>query len=427
MKILDVIHCFPPESMTGSEIYTYNLSLCLAKNHHVSVFYRISNPKQKEYEITKNDYNGLVVYKINNTLKHYYSLEKLYNNREIENKFFEVLEEVKPDIVHIHHLLFLSLGIIHEIKKKNIPIVFTLHDYWLVCPKGQLLKSNLHLCKNSTQIGCSFCLARFLKFKNLLKELFKFLARGMSLRTYSAQLKCIYKDVDLFISPSRFLLNKFINSGMPLEKIMYSDYGINFDLFKDTEKIKSDKIRFDFIGTLIPSKGAHILIKAFNKIKSGRATLKIYGKHFTANKIFGYYYRIRRMARYNKNIKFMGMFDNKDVANIFKEIDVLIFSSVWEENSPLVIHEAIISNTFIIASDLGGVGELVKHGQNGFLFKAGDVRDLQEKMEHIIENPRSIESLKNNMPKIKSIKDNAEELERIYNSLLKSKKGSADN
>lgn len=422
------MHSLPFENMTGSEIYAYNLSLCLAKNHEVSIFYRINDPKQEEYKVIKSSCDGLSIYKINNTLKHCYSLENLYNNKGIESKFLEILEGVKPDVAHIHHLLFLSVGIIREIKKRNIPIVVTLHDYWLICPNGQLLKSNLRLCRNPIKSNCLFCLIRFFDLKNLSKKWPLFIINNLISKTgHGNNIEGIYRDIDLFISPSRFLLNKFINFGIPFEKIMYSDYGINFDLFKDTEKIKSDKIRFGFIGTLIPSKGAHILIKAFNNIKSCKMVLKIYGKHFNANRIFGYYCKIRRMARHNKNIKFMGMFDNKDVAKIFKEIDVLIFPSVWEENSPLVIHEAIISDTFIIASDLGGVGELVKHGQNGFLFKAGDARDLQKKMEHIIENPLDTESLKNNMPKVKSIKDNAEELEGIYNSLIKSKKGLADN
>lgn len=418
MKILQIAHSFPPESMTGSEIYAYNLSLSLAKNHTVSIFYRVDNPEQEEYEVIKDNYNGLTVYKINNTLKYYRSLKKIYNNKDIENKFLAVLKEAEPDIIHMHHLLFLSTGIIHEIKKQGIPIVFTLHDYWLVCQNGKLLKNNLRLCKDPVNANCLFCSIRFFNLKNLSKKLFYFLIQNMVSKARNIELENIYKDVDLFISPSIFLLNKFIELGMPSAKIIHSGHGINIDLFNDIKKTKSDKIRFGFIGTLIPSKGAHILIKAFNKIKEDKATLKIYGKSFTGNRIFGYYYKIKRMARRNKDIIFMDVFDNKNISDIFKEIDVLIFPSIWHENSPLVLHEAILSKTPVIASDIGGVKELI-NCYNGILFNVGDVKGLQEKMQYIIDKPENIERLKNDTPKVKSIKDNAKELEEIYSSILK--------
>lgn len=416
MKILQILHCFPPESMTGAEIYAYNLAKCLLLDkHEVSVFYRISNPKEEDYKVLKDSYGGLTVYKINNTLKRY-NIEKIYRNKDIESKFIEILEEVKPDIAHIHHLLFLSTGIIDEIKKRNIPIIFTLHDYWLVCPRGQLFRPGLKLCDKPLEVNCIFCLAGGLNCKNLLKRLLRLPTRGgVFSKRPNISLKDIYAKVNLFIAPSNFLRNKFMEFGMPQEKIVYSDNGMNLDLFKDIEKTKSDKIRFGFIGTLIPSKGAHVLIKAFNKIKDNRAVLRIYGHSPVNNGIFDYYHRIKRMSSGNKDIKFMGKFDNKDAAKIFKEIDILVFPSIWQENSPLVLHEAIMSNTFVIASDTGGVNELIKHKKNGFLFKPGDVNQLYLYMQDAINNIDYLSSKAQDSDIcIKSIQDNSKEIEKIY-------------
>lgn len=414
MRILQIIHCFPPESMTGSEIYAYNLSKELSRNHKVNVFYRINDPKKEEYGIIKENYEGLNVYKINNTLKGYSSIAGMYKNEEIEHRFIQVLDEVKPDIVHIHHLLFLSLGIIDEIKKRNIPIVFTLHDYWLVCPRGQLLKTNLRVCNRHIGTNCFYCLGSGLSLKGLLRRIAHVNKISIS-KKFTHSLKDINEKVDLFISPSRFLRNKFIEFGIPEKKIIYSDNGMNLDYFKDAEKIKSDKIRFGFIGTLISSKGAHVLIKAFNRIKSDKAILKIYGKSPVNNGIFNYRQRIKKAARYNRNIKFMGTFNNRDVAKIFKEIDILVFPSIWEENSPIVLHEATATRTPAIASNIGGVNELIKHGENGFLFKAGDFKELYVCMQNAMD---SIEKIKNKIQNsdfsIKDIKDNCEEMEKLY-------------
>jgi len=408
--------------MTGSEIYVYNLAKELSKNHTVNVFYRINNRKYKEYEIIEGTYNSVNVYKINSTLERYFSLNDIYNNVYIEDKFCKILDKIKPDIVHIHHLLSLSTGIVSQIKKRGIPVVFTLHDYWLICPKGQLLKPNLTLCEQPFYSNCFYCLEKSLNPNNIIKKLRNFRFKNNFLGRSRNLLEKIFKDIDLFIAPSNFIRNKFIKFGMPEEKIIYSDNGMDLSLFKDIAKSKADIIRFGFIGTIIPSKGLHVLLKAFNRIKNARVVLRIYGKSLMTNWIFNYYHRILRAAGRNKSIKFMGTFDNKDVGRIFKEIDVLIFASLWQENSPLVLHEAILTNTPVIASDIGGVNEFINH-HNGVLFKAGDAKDLQKKMEHIIKNPWDTENLKNNMPKVKSIKDNAEELEVIYNRLLKSKKG----
>ncbi|NQU99495.1 MAG: glycosyltransferase family 4 protein [Parcubacteria group bacterium] len=418
MKILQIIHCFPPESMTGSEIYTYNLCKELSKNHKVTVFYRINNANEREYKVIKDKHNGFDIYKINNTLKNYDSLEKIYKNKDIEGKFLEALDELKPDIIHIHHLLFLSTGIIDEIEKRNIPIVFTLHDYWLVCARGQLLRADLEICKNPLHANCLYCLARGLNLRNLLKKLLRFSFRSRLIKRFGIDMEKINRSVNLFIAPSKFLQNRFIEFGISPEKIIYSDCGMDLNLFRDIEKTRSDKIRFGFIGTLMPSKGVHVAIKAFNGLKGDKTILKIYGKSPMNNGIFDYFCKIKRMSAGNANIKFMGQFDNKNVAEIFKEIDVLVFSSIWQENSPLVLHEAILTKTAIIASDAGGVGELVKNNENSLLFKRRDMRDLCDKMKLFVEKYEDLKDIRTkNVIRMKSIKENCFELEKIYENL----------
>ncbi|MDP8230012.1 MAG: glycosyltransferase family 4 protein [Candidatus Gorgyraea atricola] len=420
MNILQISHCFPPESMTGSEIYACSLAKELSKKHSVSVFYRINNPKEQEYKVTSGKYEGFDVYKINNTLKGYRSIERIYRNKSVEEKFVQVLNEVRPEIVHIHHLLFLSIGIIDEVKKRNIPIIFTLHDYWLACPRGQLLKYNLQLCKDPLTANCLFCLGRALSFKNLIKRMFNFRIRDCIPKKDYFGLKDILRKVDLFIAPSRFLRNKFIEFGVSPQKIVYCDNGMDLSLFADNEKTGSSRIRFGFIGTFIPSKGLHILIKAFNRIRAGKATLRIYGKSPMNNGIFNYYHKIKIMTRRNKNIRFMGAFDKSEVSKIFKEIDVLVFPSLWEENSPLVLHEAMLTGTPVIVSDIGGVSELVKNGKDGLFFDAGDVDSLYCKMKMFAEDRNILRKFDFNSTIIKGIKENSVELEKIYQDLSSS-------
>jgi len=444
MKILQVIHSFPPYTIAGSEVYTYNLSCELAKKHEVSIFHRVNDRYKKEYEIAYNNLDGLKIYTINNTFKDCYSFEMIYKNEIISKKFAELLDKLQPDIVHIQHLLFLSTTLIREIKQRNIPIVYTLHDYWLICPQAQLLKRNMEVCNNRHSLDCLDCQVYQLSIRRGIKKIYHtiynltpnlaqlfrkiylswaspiFLSSENSvngIKARTAHIKSMCDLVDIFLAPSQFLREKFIASGIAPAKVIFSPYGFNQDLFKDYKKTDSNgKIRFAYIGTLLPHKGVDVMIKAFNRIDCERAQLNIYGRLYPYTG-FEYYPKYLKRLTKNKSIKFMGGFENSKIVDIFSNIDVLIVPSIWPENSPLVIQEAFLTKISVIASNIGGIPELVRDSVNGLLFRANDTDDLYDKVKLIINNPDVIEKLRHNISTIKTIEENADELEKIYTKL----------
>jgi len=451
MKILQIAHSFLPHSVAGVEVYTYSLCRQLTASHQVFVFHRISNLKSKEYEIRFKKDENLFVYSINNTFRRSYSFEDLYINRSIEKEFEKILDEINPDIVHIQHLAFLSIGLLKNIKERNIPVVFTLHDYWLICPNCQLLRRDLSLCDGNDVIQCIDCLdCLYIKrlpkkiflcirnvipkgFLNFFRKIYLDCAKGATDILFAKNkievrinyMKEIFELVDIFVAPSKFLMEMFIKFGIPENKIRFIRNGIDSKPLESfRKKNSSDKMRFGFIGTMLPAKGLDILINAFNMIQNKKVELKIYGKLFPCDGFEYYLKRIKKLAK-NSNIKFMGEFHNRDIAKVFSEIDILVVPSIWNENSPLVIQEAFLYRIPVIASRAGGIPELVNDGVNGLLFSAGDIRDLKEKLEYIIGDYKIINRFKENMPEIKSIKKNAEELEEIYKNLIK--KGLANN
>jgi len=124
------------------------------------------------------------------------------------------------------------------------------------------------------------------------------------------------------------------------------------------------------------------------------------------------------MAYGKNNIKFMGGYYVEEAHKIFSQLDVLVIPSIWYENSPLTIHEAFMAGVPVITSNIGGMAELVKHNNNGLLFKVGDSEDLYQTIMKVIENPELISQLSANVPSVKSIEENAEELEEIYKNLV---------
>jgi glycosyltransferase involved in cell wall biosynthesis len=266
MKILQVVHAFPPASEGGTEIYTHNLSKELTKKHRVFIFCRISDPRRKEYEIKEVFFDGLDIFSINNTFRLCNSFEMFYKNEAITEKFIKILDKIKPDIVHIQHLIFLSTLIIAEIKKRKIPVVFTLHDYWLICPQWHFLKKDFTTCDNNIDISqCLNCLdvqlsikkmpkRIYLAFRNVLpnfiihflKNIYLNLAKYnlnsqktlAKIETRLRHIKELCSMIDLFIAPSQFLRKKFIEFGISEDKIKFISHGINIELFKNFRRKK---------------------------------------------------------------------------------------------------------------------------------------------------------------------------------------------
>lgn len=443
MKILEVVHGFPPGNFSGTEVYAYNLACQLAKKHKVFVFHRAEDSSRKEYQLERLTLDGLDIFSVNNNFRDYLSFKSSYENDQISGAFRDVLDRVNPDIVHIQSLLYLGAKIIAEVKKRKIPLVFTLNDYWLICPQGQMFRKNSLPCTGENPALCVDCVNYQLAIRKNIFRFYYFFKKnfpaGLSrlltgiylnsarfclknqirlLEERKSYLKGMAASVDLFICPSAFLRDKFIKNGFPREKTELLSYGIKINGHFPSEKKHSDKTRFAFIGNILPAKGLHILINAFKKIEGNNAELKIYGRAAAFKSILtGYYAYVRKIGR-SRNIRFWGGFDNRDIGRIFQEIDVLVVPSLWYENSPLVIQESFVFKTPVIASDIGGIPELVSDNINGLLFRPGDENELRDKLSKVIENPSLLESFRRNIEPPKSIEDNAQELEGIYANLI---------
>lgn len=455
MKILQVIHKFPPHSLGGAEIYAYNLAKELAKSHEVVVFHAINDLKSREYEVQVRSVEGFVVSTINNTRKHCTSFERHYRNEMIAEKFGELLDEVKPDVVHIGHLVELSVTLVQEAKNRMIPVVFTLHDFWLFCPLGQLLKPDLTLCHGPQIAECSKCVAPQLATTKGLRKIFHLIQRvvpnfqerlgvqkilsvlyrhyaklrlsrnenshvPIQARTVEIQQMCAM--VDMFIAPSRFLLEKCIEFGISKHKLIYCDNGFDIRPFSGVTRKPSNKIRFGYIGTLIPSKGLHVLLEAFNGMNSEHAELHIHGYYSTFH--LGYEdYPDSLKALCSKNTVYWGgKYKNVEVAKLLAEIDVLVVPSIWYENSPLTIHEAFLARVPVIASNIGGMAELVKDEVNGLHFQVGNASDLVRQMERVIEDPSLLLTLKPNDSSVTHMEQHGLKIETIYKGLLAPRK-----
>ncbi|MBP1911657.1 glycosyltransferase family 4 protein [Thermococcus stetteri] len=436
MKILQVVHGFPPKKRAGTEIYTYYLSKELAKRHEVHVLYPSLGNVKKPTSVSFTR-EGLILHELKlpkNKVRRFWNLlffENTYMNKNVEEIFKKLLKEIKPDIIHFEHLIGLSTTLIDIAKEFDVSAVLTLHDYWFMCPNIQLLKYDYAICEGPEPNKCRECwvkrqasiLSEALNHyhipKLLVKKPLEFVIRESNspekFKRRNEYLKNLVLKVDKIIAPSRFLREMFIKYGIPEDKIVYSENGYNLDAFKGFKKKEkdTDKIIFGFVGGISKHKGVHILVDAFMNVPKDKAELRIYGNYNPNSR----YIKEILVKTKSRNIKFMGRFE--DVKEPYSEIDILVVPSIWHETGgPLVVKEAFATKTPVIASNIGCIPEFVENGKTGLLFKPNDTKDLYKKIMEIIENPELIDKFKSNITPPKSIEEQAKEIEGIYKSLM---------
>lgn len=420
MHILKIIHGYPLNYNAGSEVYSQSICNELSKQHKVSVFTREENPYSACFSIRKQNVNeNLTLYIVNNPQG-----KDGYRHKKMDDNFAELVKQLNPDIAHIGHINHLSTGLIDELNKLKIPIVYTLHDFWLMCPRGQFLTrcigkvNNFQLCEGQDDKKCATNCYKVYFSGREENEQQDIESWSTWVHNRMIETKSIIDKVDLFIAPSQYLRNRFINGfDVPENKIIYLDYGFPTEYLTQTEKSK-EKINFTFgyIGTLIPAKGVNELIEAFKQIEEP-ATLKIFGRENGQSTN-----ALKQLAENSKNkIEFAGEYINHNLANdVFSKVDCIVVPSIWGENSPLVIHEALSCKIPVITADFGGMKEYVQHNVNGLLFEHRNTNSLKEQLRFAIANPNLLKKfgergyLYSEDGSVPNIQDHCSELTKIY-------------
>lgn len=361
MKIAIITSLYYPNIIGGAEKSTQVLVESLKKFKHNPIVITISDKECVE------NVNGIKVYYINysNIYWSYYSKTKniilklfwhffsLYNPI-ILKKVSAIIDLEKPEIVNTNNLAEFSVGVWKVVKKKKLPLIHTLRDFSLVCPRGTLFKRN-NVC-NKKNIICLM----FLKFR-----------------------KYFSKYVDTVVGNSNFVINEHIKSGFFKHSRKYVVYN-SLDLPNITNEKKTfSNIVFGYIGQLSFHKGIEFLLDVF--INENSAYLYIFGKGITTD-----YEKYLKKKYDSERINFYGyMSTNKAL----KMINVLIVPSLCLDVLPRVIFEAYSYGVPVIGSNRGGIPEIIDIGKTGFVYNAEEKKDLYEKIRYFVENPEIIDKM----------------------------------
>lgn len=434
MRILQIIHDFVPETLAGTEIITHALSATLAaKGHQVFVFCRGWKLEGEPYTVRDEDLDGFQVRRIDFGHIGQQHIFKRHDAR-MDQALREYIERVRPQIVHVHHMRYLSTNVVAIAKEFGLPVLITLHDFSFRCPVASLLYYDGTVCHRRVGPECLSCVwphqhsrkRKFLPWKamNPAIQVLHTLGQGHmlpvssrprqaldSFATWTQDYLTAYDLADAVHSPSQFLADMVIDDGVPADKVFVIENGIDYRLGGALPKTSSTALRFGHIGK-DETKGTEVAIEAMKLLPYESAELRVYGRMSGA-----YANRLQKMAQ-GANVHMMGSFEQEDLARIFSEIDVLIVPSIWYENCPTVIREAYAHNTPVVASRFGGMIEAVRDGIDGFHFEVGSPTDLAAKLQKFIHQPRLVEQLQWHITPPPTSERFAAEIESAYQKLL---------
>jgi glycosyltransferase involved in cell wall biosynthesis len=337
----------------GAERSYFDTANILIESGHDVAYFSMKHPENIEYNDDKISFS-----------KKLRAIFNIWYNFSANRRLKKLIKEFRPDVAHLHNIYHqISPSIINVLKKKKIPIVYTLHDYKLISPNYSLmLNGNIwEKTKKKKYYKCFFdkCVK-----DSYLKSLVSII------EAYLHDFLGLYRKVDEYISPSNFLIEKFEDFGFENE-INYLPNPLSFE----SKNIESEKDYFLYYGRLSKEKGIFDLLSAFSKSKLVNK-LYIVGDGPEREKIED----IIKEKNLGQRVFLLGYKKGNELEKIINESLAVIVPSRWYENAPYTIIEAMNVAKIVVASRVGGLSEMIQEGETGFLYNFADTDDLSSKL-----------------------------------------------
>lgn len=444
LRILIASHHFPPSYVAGAEQYAARHARWLIENGHeveVVCVESIDYGESPEPICTKDSYHGIPVHRLHFNLNAAPDRFRWsYWNPTLGEWFEQFLLRYSPDLVQVNSSYLLSVSPIEVAKRLDLPVVLILHDYWFLCHRISLQHPDGTLCPGPERaIDCAWCMMTERRRYRLpdvflgrkLGSVVIGLSRhapihrmsGLSERLMAMQdrqltVKNALQMADVVIGLSQFLSRKHAEYGLQPGRIASIGFGMEVRAQAAATERSGPGLRIGYLGQLAAHKGIDTLLGAFNQLCNGRDSLRleIHGGFARDAK---YEKRIRRLVARNQGIHLFGPYDNHRVGEILSGLDVVIVPSVWHENRPTVILEALAAKTPVVGSAIGGIPELIIHGVNGLLFEPGNPSDLANQLQHLLDDPSLLSRLCSNIKPVRTVGEEMAELMQVYESLLR--------
>jgi glycosyltransferase involved in cell wall biosynthesis len=416
-KVLYIAHGHAEEIPGGAERFAYELfhgmrasgefeAWLLCRTHdryhnpHPGTPFLSNNSDPRELLLFSQDFDYFLLSQPNKLL--------------ITDHFRDFLLEIRPDVVHFHHVVYLGLECIRQVRTAlpHAAIVYTLHEYVPICNAGgYMVHTDNSLCYGASPGHCHQCYPSIAEAEFKMRELF---------------IRAHFHLIDAFIAPSRFLLRRYIEWGIPEAKITYLESGRQVQSPAPPRPLAGEEVRgeFGFFGQLNPNKGILTLLEAMEILErkgESKIHLTVYGANLEyQSESFQSSFR-EQLQRVRRNVSFLGRYENRDIPKLMRALDWVVVPSVWWENSPLVIQEAFMHRRPVLCSDIGGMAEKVRHQVDGLHFITRNAYHLAATMQLAATTPGLWEELSSRIEAVYSVEEAVAAHAALYRNLLDGK------
>lgn len=399
----------------GVERYMFELSDILQTYKHEIIPFSMKHEhnfktEYEDYFVDNIDFNfSSIKDKITNSIK---IANRLFYSFEAKKKLERLVEETKPDIAHLHMIDHqISPSILHVLKKYDIPVLQTVHQYKLVCP-------NYRLYNEWKGIICEKCIKGGY-YHAVLERCHKHSYPASLLvcleRYFHKILKIYENNINLFHVPSKFIGSKLVEAGINEQKIEHLFLTIKMDDFPFSPNFDNYFVSY---GRLSKEKGFPVLLAAMKKIRNSQLILIGDGPQRA---------ELEKLKEENNltNVKFVGSKDRNELKSIVAKSQFVVLPSQWYENSPLVIYESFALGKPVIGANIGGIPEFINSGENGFLFEVGNVDEIVNKINILLNDHSKIKEFgaraREKAEKQFAPEQHYQKIIKIYHKLIDSK------
>jgi len=364
MRVLFVVNTFPPGYIGGAEVANYHTCRALIRRGMDCSILVLNN---RVSEITDDwyDLDGIPVHRVT------HQLPRTKVTDVFDWRFYRVvaaeLRRLRPDLVHIHNVSGATLAPYMACRAVRIPVVNTLHDLWLLCPNNMLYRRDGSFCDpRLNPSGCRACFRRYDYWGAIPYRRQAFAA--------------LTSNVNLFVSPSQAVIDRHVEAGYPAGRFRLVRLGFDalpatagdVTILENLEAAVAGHPTVAFAGGGTEIKGAKVLLEALPALLQRVERLRVIVAGGGDQDI------LTQFRRHAPAVQVLGMLPFQTMPALFALADLTVVASVWHENAPVVIYESFQAGTPVVGSDLGGIPELIRAGETGYLFPAGDAGALSE-------------------------------------------------